>query len=189
MLSARQKAVVAYYMASRCYSKTTSRLCTRRVRSHFTPRPICAEIPPCRLAYHCRYALAAPPRVDQRFIPVPGSYALLDSEVAGDAPVAAKLREAGAIFLGKANMSEWANFRGNVPDGFSGRGGQTLSPYYPNGDASGSSSGSGVAMAVGLAAASLGSETDGSIVSPSSKNNIVGIKPTIGLVSRTKGKL
>ncbi|KAH0831228.1 amidase signature domain-containing protein [Lanmaoa asiatica] len=114
-----------------------------------------------------------------------GSYALLGSEVAGDAPAAAKLREAGAIFLGKANMSEWANFRGTVPNGFSGRGGQTLSPYYPNGDASGSSSGSGVAMAIGLAAASLGSETDGSIVSPSSKNNIVGIKPTIGLVSRT----
>ncbi|KAN0094600.1 Amidase signature domain containing protein [Tylopilus felleus] len=104
-----------------------------------------------------------------------GSYALLGSEVAGDAPVAAKLREAGAIFLGKTNMSEWANFRGKVPNGFSGRGGQTLSPYYPNGDASGSSSGSGVAMAVGLAAASLGSETDGSIVSPSSKNNIAGI--------------
>ena len=120
---------------------------------------------------------------------IPGSYALLGSEVAGDAPVAAKLREAGAIFLGKANMSEWANYRGQVPNGFSGRGGQTLSPYYPNGDASGSSSGSGVAMAVGLAAASLGSETDGSIVSPSSHSNIVGIKPTIGLVSRTKGKL
>lgn len=86
-------------------------------------------------------------------------------------------------------MSEWANYRGQVPNGFSGRGGQTVSPYYPNGDASGSSSGSGVAMAVGLAAASLGSETDGSIVSPSSRNNIVGIKPTVGLVSRTKGKL
>ncbi|KAF8558677.1 amidase signature enzyme [Imleria badia] len=115
-----------------------------------------------------------------------GSYVLLGSEVAGDAPVAAKLRAAGAIFLGKANMSEWANFRGVVPNGFSGRGGQTLSPYYPNGDASGSSSGSGVAMAIGLAAASLGSETDGSIVSPSSHSNVVGIKPTIGLVSRTK---
>ncbi|KAG8216099.1 amidase signature domain-containing protein [Butyriboletus roseoflavus] len=115
-----------------------------------------------------------------------GSYALLGSEVADDAPVAAKLREAGAIFLGKSNMSEWANFRGTVPNGFSGRGGQTLSPYYPNGDASGSSSGSGVAIAVGLAAASLGSETDGSIVSPSNQNNIVGIKPTIGLVSRTR---
>ncbi|KIJ64690.1 hypothetical protein HYDPIDRAFT_111255 [Hydnomerulius pinastri MD-312] len=115
-----------------------------------------------------------------------GSYALLGSEVSGDAPVAAKLREAGAIFIGKANMSEWANYRGQVPSGFSGRGGQTLSPYHPNGDASGSSSGSGVAMAIGLAAGSLGSETDGSIVSPSSRNNIVGIKPTVGLASRTR---
>ncbi|KAH7883026.1 amidase signature domain-containing protein [Phlebopus sp. FC_14] len=114
-----------------------------------------------------------------------GSYALLDSEVAKDSFVAAKLRAAGAVFVGKTNMSEWANFRGQVPNGFSGRGGQTLCPYYPNGDASGSSSGSGVAMAIGLAAGSLGSETDGSIVSPSSRNNIVGIKPTIGLVSRT----
>ncbi|KAG9308337.1 amidase signature enzyme [Chiua virens] len=88
-----------------------------------------------------------------------GSYALLGSEVAGDAPVATKLREAGAIFLGKTNIPVF--------------------PYYPNGDPSGSSSGSGVAMAIGLAAASLGSETDGSIISPSSENNIVGIKPTI----------
>ncbi|KAF8843435.1 amidase signature enzyme [Paxillus ammoniavirescens] len=115
-----------------------------------------------------------------------GSHALLGSEVVGDAPVAAKLREAGAIFIGKTNMSEWANFRGQVPSGFSGRGGQTVSPYYPNGDPSGSSSGSGVAMAVGLAAGSLGSETDGSIISPSSRNNIVGIKPTVGLASRTR---
>ncbi|KAG2347190.1 amidase signature enzyme [Suillus weaverae] len=113
-----------------------------------------------------------------------GSYALLGSVVPRDAFVAAKLREAGAILLGKANLSEWANYRGKVPNGFSGRGGQTLCPYYPNGDASGSSSGSGVAMAIGLAAGSLGSETDGSIVSPSSKNNVVGIKPTVGLVSR-----
>ncbi|KAG6337024.1 hypothetical protein ID866_2084, partial [Astraeus odoratus] len=113
-----------------------------------------------------------------------GSYALLGSVVPRDAFVAAKLRKAGAIFIGKANMSEWASFRGKVPNGFSGRGGQTLCPYYPDGDASGSSSGSGVAMAIGLAAGSLGSETDGSIVFPSSRNNIVGIKPTIGLVSR-----
>ncbi|KIK82267.1 hypothetical protein PAXRUDRAFT_14814 [Paxillus rubicundulus Ve08.2h10] len=106
--------------------------------------------------------------------------------VAGDAPVAAKLREAGEIFIGKTNMSEWANFRGQVPSGFSGRGGQTVSPYYPNGDPSGSSSGNGVAMAIGLAAGSLGSETYGSIISPSSRNNIVGIKPTVGLASRTR---
>ncbi|KAF8840643.1 amidase signature enzyme [Paxillus ammoniavirescens] len=117
---------------------------------------------------------------------VSGSHALLGSEVVGDAPVAAKLREAGATFIGKTNMSEWANFRGRVPSGFSGRGGQTVSPYYPNGDPSGSSSGSGVAMAVGLAAGSLGSETYGSIISPSSRNNVVGIKPTVGLASRTR---
>ncbi|KAG1740449.1 amidase signature domain-containing protein [Suillus paluster] len=102
-----------------------------------------------------------------------------------DAFAAAKLREAGAIFIGKANLSEWASMRGQVPCGFSGRGGQNICPYYPNADPRGSSSGSGVAMAIGLAAGSLGSETDGSIVLPSSRNNIVGIKPTIGLVSRS----
>ncbi|KAF9238055.1 amidase signature domain-containing protein [Melanogaster broomeanus] len=115
-----------------------------------------------------------------------GSYALLGSEVSDDAPVAAKLREAGAIFIAKTNMSEWAHYRGNVPSGFSGRGGQTLSPYYPNGDAFGSSTGSGVAMAIGLAAGSLGSDTTGSIISPSSRSNIVGIRPTVGLASRTR---
>ncbi|KAG2134786.1 amidase signature domain-containing protein [Suillus clintonianus] len=114
-----------------------------------------------------------------------GSYALLGSVVPRDSFAAAKLREAGAIFIGKANLSEWAGMRGKVPCGFSGRGGQTLCPYYPNTNPLGSSSGSGVAMAVGLAAGSLGSETNGSIVSPSSRNNIVGIKPTIGLVSRS----
>jgi amidase len=118
-----------------------------------------------------------------------GSYALLGSVVPRDSFAAAKLREAGAIFIGKANLSEWAGMRGDVPYGFSGRGGQTLCPYYPNADPLGSSSGSGVAMAVGLAAGSLGSETNGSIVSPSSRNNVVGIKPTIGLVSRSGGNI
>ncbi|KAI0761337.1 amidase signature enzyme [Trametes elegans] len=113
-----------------------------------------------------------------------GSFALLGSVVPRDAHVAAKLRAAGAIVLGKANLSEWANFRGNVPSGFSGRGGQASSPYVPLGDPSGSSSGSGIGAAIGLAAAALGSETDGSIVSPSSANNLVGIKPTVGLTSR-----
>lgn len=121
-----------------------------------------------------------------------GSYALLGSVVPRDAFVAAKLREAGAIFIGKANLSEWSGMRGKwglltgqVPNGLSERGGQTFSPYYPNAHPSSSSSGSGVAMAIGLAAGSLGSETHGSIVSPSSRNNVVGIKPTIGLVSRS----
>ncbi|KAI8988997.1 amidase signature enzyme [Trametes punicea] len=113
-----------------------------------------------------------------------GSFALLGSIVPRDAHVAAKLRAAGAILLGKANLSEWANFRGNVPSGFSGRGGQATSPYVPLGDPSGSSSGSGIGTAIGLAAAALGSETDGSIVSPSSVNNLVGIKPSVGLTSR-----
>ncbi|KAF8161613.1 amidase signature enzyme [Crassisporium funariophilum] len=114
-----------------------------------------------------------------------GSYALLNSVVPRDATVIAKLRKAGAIFIGKAQLSEWANYRGvGVPSGFSGLGGQATNPYYPKADASGSSTGSGIGTAIGLAAGSLGSETDGSIVSPSSHNNIVGIKPTVGLTSR-----
>lgn len=116
-----------------------------------------------------------------------GSFALLDSVVPRDATVAAKLRAAGAILLGKANLSEWANFRGRVPSGFSGRGGQATNPYFPNADPSGSSAGSGISSAIGLAAGALGSETDGSILSPSSKNNLVGIKPTVGLTSRAGG--
>ena len=116
-----------------------------------------------------------------------GSFALLGSIVPRDAHVAAKLRAAGAILLGKANLSEWANFRGNVPSGFSGRGGQASSPYVPLGDPCGSSSGSGIASAIGLAAGALGSETDGSIVCPSGMNNLVGIKPTVGLTSRDGG--
>ncbi|KAH7334988.1 amidase signature enzyme [Rhizoctonia solani] len=113
-----------------------------------------------------------------------GSYALLGSTVPGDATVVAKLREAGAILLGKTNLSEWSYLRDfSLDNGWSGRGGQTTNPYYPGADPSGSSSGSGVATAIGLAAASLGTETDGSIVSPSSYNNLVGIKPTVGLTS------
>ncbi|KIJ40411.1 hypothetical protein M422DRAFT_49157 [Sphaerobolus stellatus SS14] len=113
-----------------------------------------------------------------------GSFALLGSVVPRDAGVAARLRAAGAILLGKASLSEWANFRGNVPSGFSGRGGQSLNPYFPQADPSGSSSGSAISAAIGLCAAALGSETSGSIISPSSKNNLVGIKPTVGLTSR-----
>ncbi|KAH7334049.1 amidase signature enzyme [Rhizoctonia solani] len=115
-----------------------------------------------------------------------GSFALLNSVVPGDATVAAKLRAAGAILLGKANLSEWANIRGTFlpASGWSGRGGQATNPYYPGANPCGSSSGSGVAIAIGLAAGSLGTETDGSIVCPSSYNNLVGIKPTVGLTSR-----
>ena len=117
-----------------------------------------------------------------------GSFALLGSIPPRDATVAAKLRAAGAILLGKANLSEWAHFRGSLASGWSGRGGQATSPYFPQADPSGSSSGSAIGSAIGLAAAALGSETDGSIVSPSSRNNLVGIKPTVGLTSRAGGE-
>ncbi|KAI0786932.1 amidase signature enzyme [Abortiporus biennis] len=113
-----------------------------------------------------------------------GSYALLGSVVPRDAHVIARLRAAGAIILGKANLSEWSSARGDVPSGFTGRGGQCFSPYVPLGNPSGSSSGSGISTAIGLAAAALGTETDGSIVQPSSIHNLVGIKPTVGLTSR-----
>ena len=116
-----------------------------------------------------------------------GSFALLGSVVPRDAGVAARLRAAGAILLGKANLSEWAHFRGSVPSGWSGRGGQASSAYVPLGDPGGSSSGSGIGTSIGLCAASLGTETDGSIISPSQMNNAVGIKPTVGLTSRAGG--
>ncbi|KAI0819882.1 amidase signature domain-containing protein [Trametes gibbosa] len=132
--------------------------------------------------YYTRVAIYA--RTSLMEAPSTGSFALLGSIVPRDAHVAAKLRAAGAIFLGKANLSEWARFRDNVPQGFSGRGGQASSPYVHLGDPSGSSSGSAIGVAIGLAAAALGTETDGSIVSPSSANNLVGIKPTVGLTSR-----
>ncbi|CAE6437072.1 unnamed protein product [Rhizoctonia solani] len=113
-----------------------------------------------------------------------GSYALLGSIVRNEATVSTKLRKAGAIILGKTNLSEWSQARGYIPIGWSGRGGQTTNPYFPGANPCGSSSGSGVAMAIGLAAGSLGTETDGSITCPSSFNNVVGIKPTVGLTSR-----
>lgn len=103
-----------------------------------------------------------------------------------DAFVIGKLRAAGAIILGKTNLSEWANFRGNSSSsGWSGRGGQCRNPYALDRSPSGSSSGSAVAAAAGLCAAAIGSETDGSIVSPASCNALVGVKPTVGLVSRS----
>lgn len=114
-----------------------------------------------------------------------GSYALLGVRVPEDSTVAAKLRKAGAIILGKTNLSQWANFRSfNSSNGWSAIGGQTEGAYFPSQDPSGSSSGSGVASSLGLALASLGTETDGSIISPASVNNLVGIKPTVGLTSR-----
>ncbi|EOA88197.1 hypothetical protein ACJQWK_02038 [Exserohilum turcicum] len=115
-----------------------------------------------------------------------GSWSLIGAKVPRDATVAAKLRQAGAIILGKTNLSQWANFRSsNSSNGWSAQGGQTYGAYYPGQDPSGSSSGSGVAASIGLAFGSLGTETDGSILSPSQVNNIVGIKPSVGLTSRS----
>ncbi|MGV3487921.1 MAG: amidase family protein [Tuberibacillus sp.] len=116
-----------------------------------------------------------------------GSIALKDSYADQDAFVAKKLREAGAIILGKANMTEWANFMSDhMPSGYSSRGGQVQNPYGPGRfDVGGSSSGSGAAVAANFAAVAIGTETSGSILNPASQNNIVGIKPTIGLVSRS----
>lgn len=115
-----------------------------------------------------------------------GSLALVDHRPAQDAPLVARLRDAGAVILGKTNLSEWANFRSNNSiSGWSGVGGQTRNPYALDRNPCGSSSGSGVAAAASLAAAAVGTETDGSIICPSAVNGLVGIKPTVGLVSRT----
>jgi amidase len=115
-----------------------------------------------------------------------GSLALADWRSPQDAFVAARLRAAGAIILGKTNLSEWANYRStHSTSGWSGRGGQTKNPYALDRNPSGSSSGSGAAVASSLCAGALGSETDGSVTGPSSINGIVGIKPTVGLVSRS----
>ncbi len=113
-----------------------------------------------------------------------GSMAMIDAPTPKDAGVAAKLREAGAVILGKTNLSEWANIRSTrSTSGWSGRGGQTKNPYCLDRNPSGSSSGSGAAAAASFCAAAVGTETDGSIVSPSSINGLVGIKPTLGLLS------
>ncbi|HJZ75120.1 MAG TPA: amidase [Vicinamibacterales bacterium] len=115
-----------------------------------------------------------------------GSLALAGVTPPSDAFIVARLREAGAVILGKTNLSEWANFRStHSSSGWSGRGGQTRNPYALDRNPSGSSSGSGAAVAANLAAAAVGTETDGSIVSPSTSNGLVGIKPTLGLLSRT----
>jgi len=115
-----------------------------------------------------------------------GSLALVGSKVPKDSVVAQKLREAGAVIIGKANLSEWANIRSrHSSSGWSGRGGQTKNPYALDRNPCGSSSGSGAATSANFCAAAIGTETDGSIVCPSSANGLVGIKPTVGLVSRS----
>jgi amidase len=115
-----------------------------------------------------------------------GALALAGNHAAKDAFVAQQLRAAGAIILGKTNLSEWANFRStHSASGWSSRGGQTHNPYVLDRTPSGSSAGSGSAASASLCAAAVGTETNGSIVSPSSCNGLVGLKPTVGLVSRT----
>lgn len=121
--------------------------------------------------------------------PVPttaGSLALKDNVTGRDAPLVARLREAGAVILGKTNLSEWANIRSNnSTSGWSAVGGLTKNPYALDRNTCGSSAGSGAAMAASLAALTVGTETDGSITCPSGLNGVVGFKPTVGLVSRT----
>ena len=120
-----------------------------------------------------------------RMMTTAGSLALLGSTPSQDSFVAKKLREAGAVIIGKTNLSEWANFRSNhSTSGWSGRGGQTKNAYVLDRNPCGSSSGSGAATAANLATISVGTETDGSVVCPSSANSLVGIKPTLGLISR-----
>ncbi len=115
-----------------------------------------------------------------------GSLALADFPALQDAFIVTRLREAGAVLLGKTNLSEWANFRSShSSSGWSGRGGQTHNPYILDRNPCGSSSGSGVAVSANLCAVAIGTETDGSIVCPSSVNGVVGIKPTLGFWSRT----
>ena len=114
-----------------------------------------------------------------------GSLALAGSIPLQDSTVAKKLRDAGAVILGKTNLSEWANFRSShSSSGWSGRGGQTNNPYVLDRNPCGSSSGTGAAIAANLAAIGVGTETDGSVVCPSNANSLVGIKPTLGLISR-----
>jgi amidase len=120
-----------------------------------------------------------------RMMTTAGSLALAGSIPLQDSTVAKKLRDAGAVILGKTNLSEWANFRSShSSSGWSGRGGQTRNPYVLDRNPCGSSSGTGAAIAANLAAIGIGTETDGSVVCPSNANSLVGIKPTLGLVSR-----
>lgn len=121
-----------------------------------------------------------------RMMTTAGSLALIGSKPTKDSFVAQKLRAAGAVILGKTNLSEWANIRSShSTSGWSGRGGLTKNPYALDRNACGSSSGTGAGISGNLAAVGVGTETDGSIVCPSSSNGLAGIKPTVGLVSRT----
>jgi amidase len=121
-----------------------------------------------------------------RMMTTAGSLALVGSKPAKDSSVAQKLRAAGAVILGKTNLSEWANIRSSHSvSGWSGRGGLTKNPYALDRNACGSSSGTGAGISANMATSGIGTETDGSIVCPSSSNGLAGIKPTVGLVSRS----
>ena len=114
-----------------------------------------------------------------------GSLALAENRPTQDAFIVGRLREAGAVIIGKTNLSEWANFRSTrSTSGWSSRGGQTKNPYVLDRNPCGSSAGTGAAIAASLATIGVGTETDGSIICPASVNGLVGIKPTVGLVSR-----
>jgi amidase len=153
---------------------------------------IAAELDRERLAHGPRGVLHGVPillkdnvETEDRMMTTAGSLALDGWYAPKDAPLVARLRAAGAVILGKTNLSEWANFRSShSSSGWSGRGGQTRNPYALDRTPSGSSSGSAVAVSANLCAIAVGTETDGSIVSPASINGIVGLKPTVGLVSR-----
>ena len=124
-----------------------------------------------------------------RGMPATAGSPALSSAESGDAFCVGRLRQAGAVILGKANLSEWANFRSTVStSGWSTLGGQVVNPHGPGRNPSGSSSGSAVAVAAGLAPLAVGTETNGSIVCPASACGIVGIKPTLGLVSRHRDR-
>jgi amidase len=121
-----------------------------------------------------------------RMMTTAGSLALVGAPALKDAFLVERLREAGAVLLAKTNLSEWANFRSSKSiSGWSGRGGQTKNPYALDRNPCGSSSGTGAAIAASLAAIGIGTETDGSVVCPASANGLVGLKPTVGLVSRS----
>jgi amidase len=121
-----------------------------------------------------------------RMLTTAGSLAMVGAPAPRDAPLVARLRRAGAVLIGKTNLSEWANIRSNrSSSGWSGRGRQTHNPHVLDRTPSGSSSGSGVAAAAGFAALTIGTETDGSIISPASANGVVGIKPGVGVVSQS----